>query len=146
MALILTIKGVEISIGSVVRVAQTIKEGEKERIQNYEGVVIAFKGEHGERTFTVRRIGVDGIGIEKVFPVDLPSIAGVTLVRKSNVHRSKLYYFRKRTGKAALQLEEVRVSDKQNVTSKKTVVAPKKARVGARKAGGVRRAKVSPKK
>jgi len=75
-------------------------------LQNFEGVVIAIKGNFGERTVTVRRIGAAGVGMEKIFPVDLPNIEKVTVVKRANVRRAKLYYLRDRKGKLALKLNE----------------------------------------
>ncbi len=87
--------------GDTVRVAVEIKEGDKKRIQNFEGVVIAIKGTGAGKTFTVRKIGANGIGVERIFPVYSESIAGIEVVRKGKVRRAKLYYLRNKTGKQA---------------------------------------------
>ncbi len=87
--------------GDTVRVAVEIKEGDKKRIQNFEGVVIAIKGTGAGKTFTVRKIGANGIGVERIFPVYSESIAGIEVVRKGKVRRAKLYYLRNKTGKKA---------------------------------------------
>jgi len=87
--------------GDTVRVAVEIKEGDKKRIQNYEGVVIAIKGRGAGKTFTVRKIGANNIGIERIFPLYSESIAGIEVVRKGKVRRAKLYYLRGKTGKKA---------------------------------------------
>ena len=87
--------------GDTVRVAVEIKEGDKKRIQNFEGVVIAIKGRGVGKTFTVRRIGANNIGIERIFPLYSESIAGIEVVRKGKVRRAKLYYLRGKTGKKA---------------------------------------------
>ena len=89
-----------IEIGSTVRVHIKIKEGSKERIQIFEGTVIAKKHGGVAETFTVRRISY-GVGVEKVFPVHSPSIATIEVVRHGFVRRAKLYYLRDRVGKAA---------------------------------------------
>ena len=89
-----------VAIGDTVRVHLTVKEGNRERIQVFEGTVIAKKHGGIEETFTVRRISY-GIGVEKVFPVHAPSIEKVEVVRHGKVRRAKLYYLRKRVGKAA---------------------------------------------
>lgn len=102
----ITVKDTKIAVGDTLRIAQKIKEGEKERIQNYDGTLIAISGNHGERTITVRRIAAGGVGVEKIFPIDLPSLAKVTVLGSANVRRSKLYYLRKRKGKFALKLSE----------------------------------------
>jgi len=87
--------------GDTVRVAVEIKEGDKKRIQNFEGVVIAIKGQGAGKTFTVRKIGANNIGIERIFPLYSESIAGIEVVRKGKVRRAKLYYLRGKTGKKA---------------------------------------------
>ena len=89
-----------IRIGDTVRVHIKIKEGAKERIQIFEGTVIAKKHGGVNETFTVRRISY-GVGVEKVFPVHSPSIATIEVVRHGFVRRAKLYYLRDRVGKAA---------------------------------------------
>ena len=90
----------EIEIGSTVRGHIKIKEGSKERIQVFEGTVIAKKHGGVNETFTVRRISY-GVGVEKVFPVHSPNVVKVETVRKGRVRRAKLYYLRGRVGKAA---------------------------------------------
>ena len=95
-----------VQIGDTVRVHVKVKEGSRERIQVFEGTVIAKKHGGLEETFTVRRISY-GVGCEKVFPVHSPSIVSVTTVRKGKVRRAKLYYLRDRLGKAAKVKEKV---------------------------------------
>lgn len=90
----------QIEIGDVVKVHVKIKEGEKERIQLFEGTVIAKKHGGVQETFTVRRIS-HGCGIERVFPIHSPNVDSVELVRHGKVRRAKLYYLRDRVGKAA---------------------------------------------
>ena len=90
----------EIAIGDTVKVHVRIKEGDKSRIQIFEGTVIAIKHGGISRTFTVRRVA-HGCGIERVFPLHSPSVAKVELVRHGKVRRAKLYYLRDRVGKAA---------------------------------------------
>ena len=87
-------------IGDTVRVHILVKEGNRERIQVFEGTVIAKKHGGIEETFTVRRISY-GVGVEKVFPVHAPSIEKIEVVRHGKVRRAKLYYLRDRVGKAA---------------------------------------------
>ena len=89
----------EIHPGDTVRVLQKIKEGEKERLSTFEGLIIAKK--HGDGisgTFTVRKV-VDGIGVERVFPLHSPVIAKIEVVRRSKVRRAKLYYIREKAAK-----------------------------------------------
>ena len=90
----------EFNVGDTVRVAVRIKEGEKERIQNFEGTVIAKKHGGVAETFTVRRTSY-GVGVERVFPINSPFVEKVEVVRAGKVRRAKLYYLRSRTGKAA---------------------------------------------
>lgn len=94
------------SIGDTVRVMVKVKEGDKERIQAYEGVVIAKKGSSVRETFTVRRVSF-GIGVERTFPIHSPRIDKVIVVRKGKVRRAKIYYIRDLSGKAA-KVKEVR--------------------------------------
>lgn len=89
-----------VKVGDTVRVHVKVKEGSRERIQVFEGTVIAKKHGGIEETFTVRRISY-GIGVEKVFPLHAPSIEKVEVVRHGKVRRAKLYYLRDRVGKAA---------------------------------------------
>ena len=94
-------------IGDTVRVSVNIREGERERIQMFEGTVIARKGSGVAETFTVRRVSY-GVGVERVFPVHSPNVKDVTVVRKGRVRRAKLYYLRDRVGKAAKVKEQLR--------------------------------------
>ena len=94
------------NIGDTVRVMVKVKEGEKERIQAYEGVVIAKKGSSIRETFTVRRVSF-GIGVERTFPLHSPRIDKIIVVRKGKVRRAKVYYLRNLSGKAA-KVKEVK--------------------------------------
>ena len=96
----------EIKVGSTVRVHVKIREGERERIQVFEGTIIAVKGSGVSSTFTVRRVSY-GVGVERVFPVHSPNVAKVELVRNGKVRRSKLYYLRDRVGKSAKVKEKI---------------------------------------
>ena len=87
-------------VGDTVKVDVNIREGERERIQSFEGTVIARKSSGVAETFTVRRVAY-GVGVEKVFPVHSPSIEKIETVRTGFVRRAKLYYLRDRVGKAA---------------------------------------------
>lgn len=97
----------EIFIGDTVKVHVNIKEGDKSRIQIFEGTVIAKKHGGISETFTVRRVA-HGCGIERVFPVHSPAVERVEIVRKGKVRRAKLYYLRDRVGKAAKVKEQVK--------------------------------------
>lgn len=89
-----------ISIGDTVIVNVKVREGARERVQAFEGIVIAKKGGGISETFTVRRLS-HGVGVERVFPLHSPNIAGVTIVKHGVVRRAKLYYLRDRIGKSA---------------------------------------------
>lgn len=92
--------------GQTVRVDVEIKEGDKSRIQAYEGIVIKVQGSGIGKTFTVRKIS-SGVGVERTFPVHSPVIDKITIVRKGKVRRARLYYLRDRSGKSA-KIKEIR--------------------------------------
>ena len=96
----------QVEVGDTVRVHVKVKEGARERVQVFEGTVIAKKHGGIEETFTVRRISY-GVGVEKVFPVHSPSIVNVETVRHGYVRRANLYYLRDRVGKAAKVREKL---------------------------------------
>lgn len=96
--------------GDTITVAYRIKEGNKERIQQYRGVVIKISGEGTKKRFTVRKIS-DNIGVERIFPIESPFIDSIVINKHGKVRRAKLYYLRKLTGKAA------RIREKKTVTS-----------------------------
>jgi large subunit ribosomal protein L19 len=93
-------------IGDTVRVENKIKEGNRERIQIFEGTVIAKHGGGISETFTVRRISY-GCGVEKTFPLHSPNVAGIKVIRVGKVRRAKLYYLRDRVGKASKVKEQI---------------------------------------
>ena len=92
--------------GQTVRVDVKIKEGDKSRIQAFEGIVIKIQGSGIGKTFTVRKIS-SGIGVERTFPVHSPVIDNITVVRKGKVRRARLFYLRNRSGKSA-KIKEIR--------------------------------------
>ena len=91
----------EFRAGDNLRVAVEIKEGEKKRVQNFEGIWIAIRGTGTGKTFMVRKIGANSVGVERIFPLYSDSIKEITVLRKGRVRRAKLFYLRGRTGKAA---------------------------------------------
>ena len=93
-------------VGDTVRIGVNIREGDKERVQMFEGTVIARKGSGISETFTVRRVSY-GVGIERVFPIHSPNVKEVKVIRRGKVRRAKLYYLRDRVGKAAKVPEQV---------------------------------------
>ena len=103
--------------GDTVRVHVRVIEGEKERTQMFEGIVIRKRGEGGRASFTVRRISY-GVGVERTFPLHSPRIEKIDVVRHGKVRRSKLYYLRSLAGKAA------RLKEKRAVAVPATVAAP----------------------
>ena len=97
----------QFSIGDTVRVSVNIREGQRERIQNFEGTVIAKRGSGVSETFTVRRLSY-GVGIERVFPLHSPNVVDVKVIRYGKVRRDKLYYLRDRVGKAEKVKESIK--------------------------------------
>jgi large subunit ribosomal protein L19 len=97
-------------VGDGVRVHTKVREGDKERIQVFAGVVIARKGHGIHETFTVRRISY-GEGVERVFPVNSPNVDKIEVDRNSEVGKARLYYLRHRTGKAAMAVKEKRYEE-----------------------------------
>lgn len=95
------------NIGDTVKVGVNIREGEKERVQMFEGTVIAKRGSGVAETFTVRRVSY-GVGVERVFPIHSPNVVSVEVIRRGRVRRSKLYYLRDRVGKASKVKEQIR--------------------------------------
>ena len=96
----------QFSIGDTVKVHNLIKEGTRERIQMFEGIVIRKKNGGISETFTVRRISY-GVGVEKTFPIHSPHVVNVEVIRRGKVRRSRLYYLRDRVGKAAKVKEKL---------------------------------------
>lgn len=96
-----------VNVGDLVKVHVKISEGDRERIQIFEGTVIAKKHGGVSETFTVRRVSY-GVGVERVFPLHSPKIDKVEIVREGKVRRAKLYYLRDRVGKAAKVKEQIR--------------------------------------
>ena len=91
--------------GDTVRVHVKIKEGDKTRIQPFEGVVVGRHGKNVEETFTVRKVSF-GIGVERIFPVHSPVIESIEVMRSGKVRRAKLYYLREKEGKRAMRIKE----------------------------------------
>ena len=94
------------SIGDTVKVGVRIREGKTERVQMFEGTVIAIKGSGISKTFTVRRVSY-GVGVERVFPLHSANVDSVEVIRKGKVRRAKLYYLRDRVGKAGKVKEDI---------------------------------------
>lgn len=97
----------EFRAGDTLRVAVKIQEGDKSRIQNFEGVCISRRGNGVSETFIIRKIGANSVGVERIFPIYSESIDKIEVLRKGRVRRSKLFYLRDRRGKAA-KIKELR--------------------------------------
>ncbi|WP_309499942.1 50S ribosomal protein L19 [Sulfurovum sp.] len=93
--------------GDTLRVAVNIKEGEKTRVQNFEGLCIALRGQGTGKTFMVRKIGANSIGVERIFPLYSDSIESIEVLRRGRIRRAKLFYLRDLKGKAA-RIKELR--------------------------------------
>lgn len=130
MALKIKHKEVEFGVGDRIRVYQKIQEGEKSRIAFFEGMVLGIKGEGDRKTFTVRRVGEAAIGIERIFPISLPTITEVRIMKKGTKgsRRAKLYYTRNKSQKEIDTIysrhnkkEAAKLASKTKKTVKKTV-------------------------
>ena len=97
----------EFRAGDTVRVAVRIKEGSKTRVQNYEGLCIAIRGQGTGRTFMVRKMGANSVGVERIFPLYSESIESIEVLRRGRIRRAKLFYLRELKGKAA-RIKELR--------------------------------------
>ncbi|HQR73630.1 MAG TPA: 50S ribosomal protein L19 [Sulfurovum sp.] len=93
--------------GDTLRVAVNIKEGEKTRVQNFEGLCIALRGQGTGKTFMVRKIGANSVGVERIFPLYSNSIESIEVLRRGRIRRAKLFYLRDLKGKAA-RIKELR--------------------------------------
>ena len=105
----------DFNAGDTIKVDVKIVEGDKERIQAFEGLCIARSGGGLNESFTVRKISY-GEGVERIFPIFSPKIAGITVLKKGKVRRAKLYYLRDRRGKSARIVEKIQVSKKDTKT------------------------------
>jgi len=97
----------EFRVGDTIKVYYRITEGAKTRIQPYEGIVISKRGESNSKTFIVRRIGADSIGVERIFPQSSPNIEKIEILKRGKVRRAKLYYLREKKGRAAMRIKEL---------------------------------------
>jgi large subunit ribosomal protein L19 len=146
MAIQVKIKGKEVNVGDLIRVFVRLVEGEKTRVQVFEGLVIGIKGRGEDKTFTVRRIAVGNIGVERIWPVNSPWIEKIEIKKRGRVRRAKLYYLRQRKGRAALKVKSRRLGkakwEEKVIKKKKTGVAAKKS---DQKTSGKAGRKTSPK-
>lgn len=117
----------EFNTGDTIRVHQTITEGDKTRIQIFEGIVVRIRGHQGLKSFTVRKIGTNNIGVEKIFPENTPTIIKIELKKRGKVRRAVLNYLKKRVGRKATKIKDVFVKTQTNEVITKTSPVPKKA-------------------
>ncbi len=103
------------NVGDTVKVFVKVVEGDKERIQPFEGVVIARRGSSIRETFMVRKVSF-GIGVERIFPLHSPSVERIDVMRKGSVRRAKLYYLREKKGKAA----KIKEKERERATAEQT--------------------------
>ena len=108
----------EFRVGDTIEVAQKIKEGEKERIQLFEGDVLKIQKNGIATTFTIRRIGANGVGVERIFPIHAAIISEIRVVRHGKVRRANIKYVRERLGKAARIKERIVAKPAKSVTAK----------------------------
>ncbi len=116
----------EFRSGDTIRVHYKIVEGDKTRVQPYEGIVLARKGAGSSKSFTVRRIGADNVAIERIFPLFSPNIEKIELIKVGDVRKSKLYYLREKKGREAMRIKEgkARTSKTVEATPVETTEAP----------------------
>jgi large subunit ribosomal protein L19 len=114
--------------GDTVSVFVKVIEGDKERLQQFKGIVMGIKGSGNSKTFRVRKIS-NGVGVERIFPINSPKIAKVEILKEGSVRRAKLYYLRKLTGKAATKIKEKKrkllVVEERTNTSEEDASVPK---------------------
>jgi large subunit ribosomal protein L19 len=106
MAISATIKGTPVHVGDIVRLHLRILEGEKERIQVFEGMILALRGRGENCSFTIRKIATGGIGVERIFPFESPWIAKIEIKKKGDVRRAKLYYTRYQSARQVAQITQ----------------------------------------
>lgn len=105
---------IEFCVGDTIKVSTTVKEGEKTRTQVFQGIVIAIRGTGEGKNFIVRKIAVGSVGVEKIFPINTPTVTGIEIVKKGKVRRAKLYYLRDLIGKKATKIKDVFVKKGQS--------------------------------
>lgn len=120
MANTVTIKGQKINVGDRIAVHQKIVEEGKTRIQVFDGLVIGIKGREPGKTFIVRKIASQSVGVERIYPVNSPNIDRVEVKSQGTVRRGKLYYLRGRVGRKAIRVKEKKVTAANAQTSPKS--------------------------
>lgn len=122
MANQLTWKEITFNVGDTIRVHQTFEEGDKTRTQIFEGIVIAIRGHQGLKNYVVRKIADHSVGVEKIFPLETPTVTKIEIKKKGSVRRSKLYYLRDRIGKSATKVKDYFVKGAANLDSATEVI------------------------
>lgn len=116
---------VTFSVGDTINVHQKIVEGDKTRTQLFKGIVIGIKGHQGLKSFTIRKIATAGVAVEKIFPLETPTITKIEVLKKGRVRRAKLYYLRDRVGKKATKVKDVFVKKSDQPVIEEKVVEKK---------------------
>ncbi len=116
---------IEFGVGDTLKISTTVKEGEKTRTQIFQGIVIAIRGTGEGKNFIVRKIAIGGIGVEKIFPINTPTVTGIEIVKKGKVRRAKLYYLRNLIGKKATKIKDVFVKKGQSAAIEAPIDLPK---------------------
>lgn len=98
---------IQFGVGDTIKVSLIVKEGEKSRVQVFQGIVIAIRGTGEGKSFVVRKIAAGAVGVERILPINTPSISGIEIVKKGKVRRAKLYYLRDLLGKKATKIKDV---------------------------------------
>lgn len=98
---------IEFSVGDTIKVSLAVKEGEKVRNQIFQGIVIAIRGKGEGKNFIVRKIAAGAVGVERILPINTPTITGIEIVKKGKVRRAKLYYLRHLLGKKATKIKDI---------------------------------------
>lgn len=107
---------IEFCVGDTIKVSLAVKEGEKTRIQVFQGIVIAIRGTGAGKNFIVRKIAAGAVGVEKILPINTPTITGIEIVKKGKVRRAKLYFLRNLIGKKATKVRDVFVKKGQKAS------------------------------
>lgn len=98
---------IEFGVGDTIKVSLLVRDGDKNRVQIFQGIVIAIRGKGQGKNFIVRKIASGSIGVEKIFPINTPTINGIEIVKKGKVRRAKLYHLRSLQGKKATKIKDV---------------------------------------
>ena len=121
------IKFPEFKAGDTIAVSVRIKEGDKERIQIFQGDVISIHNKGASSSFTVRKIGANSVAVERIFPYFSPLVESIKLIRKGKVRRAKLYYIRERVGRSARFKEEILTREQKEQMARANEVSPEEA-------------------